>query len=206
MGLRAESQAEKTWFEERSATISSGIAKLTISGGNASEIKERSDRAEDAVCAVRAAISAGVVPGGTRIALDMALLLASELPAGDPAREIMMPSFMSLTHRLLENAGYNEEENFEVLSKLSNDPELIYDVEAQEYGKFMELGVFDATKAVSESLSNALALGGILGTLGGIVAFPRDNEFERDEAKKDEEFKRAVENPNAYDNPALRRR
>jgi len=206
MATRAESQAERTWFEERSATISSGIAKLTISGGNASEIKERSDRAEDAVCAVRAAISAGVVPGGTRIALDMALLLASDLPEGDAAREIMMPSLLSLTHRLLENAGYNEEENQEVLVKLIRDPELIYDIEAQEYGKFMELGVFDATKAVSESLSNALALGGILGTLGGIVAFPRDNEFERSEAKADNEYMRAVENPDAFQNPALRGR
>jgi len=206
MATRAESQAERTWFEERSATISSGIAKLTVSGGNASEIKERSDRCEDAVCAVRAAISAGVVPGGTRVFLDCALLLASQLPEGDAAREIMMPSFLSLTHRLLENAGYNEEENQEVLTKLIRDPELIYDIEAQEYGKFMELGVFDATKAVTESLSNALALGGILGTLGGIVAFPRDNEFERSEAKADNEYMRAVENPDAFQNPALRGR
>lgn len=206
MATRAESQAEKTWFEERSATISSGIAKLTVSGGNASEIRERCDRAEDAVCAVRAAISAGVLPGGTRIMLDMALLLAQELEDGDPAKEIMMPSFISLTKRLLENAGYNEEQTKTVIEKLAEDPELIYDVEAQEYGRFMDLGVFDATKAISESLSNALALGGILGTLGGIVAFPRDNEFEREEAKKDAEFKRACENPNAFDNPALRRK
>ena len=78
MQMRAESQAERTWLEERSATISSGIAKFTVSGGNASEIRERCDRAEDSVCAVRAAISAGVVPGGTRIALDLALLLAED--------------------------------------------------------------------------------------------------------------------------------
>lgn len=205
MQTRAESQAERNWFEERSATISCGIAKLTVSGGNASEIKERCDRAEDSVCAVRAAISAGVVPGGTRIALDMALLLAQELEEGDPAREIMMPSLISLTQRLLDNAGYNEDESQEILSTLAADPELIYDIEAQTYGKFMELGVFDATKAVSESLSNALALGGILGTLGGIVAFPRDEEFERGEAKKDSEFRRAVENPDAFTNPKFDR-
>ncbi len=205
MATRAESQAERTWFEERMATISSGIAKLTIMGGNASEIKERSDRAEDAVCAVRAAISAGVVPGGTRIALDMALLLAEKLPEGDAAREIMMPSLLSLTHRLLDNAGYNEEQNAEILTKLVEDPELIYDIENKTYGKFMELGVFDATKAVSESLSNALALGGILGTLGGIVAFPRDNEFERKEASLDEEWRKVSANPDAYQNPALNR-
>ena len=100
----------------------------------------------------------------------------------------MMPSLISLTSRLLDNAGYNEEESQKVISKLIEDPELIYDVEAQEYGRFMDLGVFDATKAVSESLSNALALGGILGTLGGIVAFPRDDEFERSEAKADNEY------------------
>ncbi len=205
MQKRAESQAERTWFEERIATISSGIAKLTISGGNASELKERSDRAEDSVCAVRAAISAGVLPGGTRIILDMASLLAQELPKGDAAREIMMPSFISLTHRLLDNAGYNEEEVDAILTKLTLNPELIYDIEAMEYGEFMKLGVFDATKAVSESLSNALALGGILGTLGGIVAFPRDAEFERKEASLDEEWRKVSMNSDAYQNPALNR-
>lgn len=205
MKTHAESKAEELWLEERIGKITNGIAKLTIMGGSNGELKEAHDRCEDAVCAVRSAISHGALPGGSRVAIDMALKLAEELPEGDPAREVLMPSLMSLIQRLLDNAGYNNEEMLEVIGKLTDDPDLVYDIENQKYGKAQELGLFDATKAVSESLSNAVSIANVLGTMGGMVCHPRDAEFERSEARADSEFTRAVENPNAFVNEANER-
>jgi chaperonin GroEL len=202
---QAESQAEKIWLQERLGKITNGIAKLTIYGGSNGELKEAHDRCEDAVCAVRAAIGHGALPGGTRVAIDLALKLSQELPEGDPAREVLMPSLMSLPLRLLDNAGYNSEETQQILSKLIAEPEYVYDIENQLFGKAEELGLFDATKAVSESLSNAVSIASVLGTMGGIVCHPRDSEFERAEARADSEFMRATENPNAYVNEANER-
>lgn len=201
----AESIAESGWLEERIGKITNGIAKLTISGGSNGELKEAHDRCEDAVCAVRSAITSGALPGGCRLSIDMALKLAEELEEGDPAREILMPSLMALPQRLLDNAGYHSDEIQEVIAKLIENPDFVYDIENEKYGKAEELGLFDATKAVSESLNNAVSIASILGTMGAIVCHPRDAEFERSEARADSEFMRVSENPNAYVNEANER-
>jgi chaperonin GroEL len=201
----SESKAEKIWLQERLGKITNGIAKLTIYGGSNGELKEAHDRCEDAVCAVRAAIGHGALPGGTRIAIDLALKLGEELAYGDPAREVLQPALMSLPLRLLDNAGYSAEETTAIITKLVANPELVYDVENERFGKAEELGLFDATKAVSESLSNAVSIASVLGTMGCIICHPRDGEFERSEAKADSEFIRNTENPNAFVNEANER-
>lgn len=205
MMKNAESQIEKILLTERLGKITNGIAKLTIYGGSNGELKEAHDRCEDAVCAVRSAITHGALPGGCRISIDMALLLARELEEGDPAREVLMPSLLALPNRLLDNAGYNEDEAGEVLKRLVNDPDVVYDIENQVFGSAQELGLFDASKAVSESLSNAVSIAGVLGTMGGLVCHPRDDVFERSEARADAEFGRAVDSPDAFVNEANER-
>ncbi len=202
---RAESLAEAGWLEERIAKITSGIAKLTVVGSNPSDIKERIDRCEDAICSIRSSITYGVLPGGGRIALDMALLLSQELENGDPAKEVLVPSLLAILNRLLDNAGYSEEEAAQVRSRLVENPEEIYDLEKQLFGVAEELGVFDSCKAVSEALRNSVEIAGVLGTLGGIVCHPRDAEFERSEAKLDSEWEKVSRDPEAYQNPALNR-
>ena len=202
---KAESKAESGWLDERIAKITSGIAKLTIIGSNPADIKERADRAEDAVCSIRSSITHGVVPGGARLALDMALKISEEYKEGDPAREVLQPSLIGILKRLLENAGYNEEEGKAVFLRLVENRDEVYDVENQVFGKAEELGIFDATKAVSEALRNSVEIAGVLGTLGGIVCHPRDNDFERKEASLDEEWRKVSQNPDAYQNPVLQR-
>lgn len=201
----AESKIEAIWLEERIGKITNGIAKLTIYGGSNGELKEAHDRCEDAVCAVRSAISHGALPGGCRISIDMALKLAETLPEGDAAREVLIPSLLSLPNRLLDNAGYSASEIEKVLEKLISDPNVVYDIENQAYGKAEDLGLFDATKAVEESLSNAVSIANVLGTMGGLVCHPRDEAFERDEARADSEFMRVTENPTMYRNEANER-
>lgn len=202
MVKNAESQAEKILLEERLGKITNGIAKLTIYGGSGGELKEAHDRCEDAVCAVRSTIGFGAVPGGCRLAIDMMVKLMSELEEGDPAREVLAPSLLALPTKLLDNAGYNSEEIEEIVTNLIKSPDVVYDVENQLLGKAEELGIFDATKAVSESLSNAVSIASVLGTMGGIVAYPRDDLFEREEARADSEFNKATQHPEQFVNEA----
>jgi chaperonin GroEL len=201
----SESKAEKIWLQERVALLTCGIAKFTIFAGSGADLKEKHDRVEDATMAMRSAIKHGCLPGGTRIAIDMAILLAQELPEGDPARDVLMESLLSLPKTLLDNAGHNPEEIAEVISKLIEHPELVYDVENDEYGSAETLGLFDSTKAVEESLLNAISIAGVLGTLGGIVVAPRDDEFERSEARADNEYMKAVNDPGQFKNEANER-
>jgi chaperonin GroEL len=201
----AEGAAEKILLEERIGKITNGIAKLTIYGGSNGELKEAHDRCEDAVCAVRSAITYGAVPGGCRLSIDMALKLQQELPDGDPAKEVLLPSLMALPMKLLDNAGYRDGQGEEIIEKLIENGDILYDIENELFGKAEELGLFDAAKAVSESLSNAVSIACILGTMGGIVAFPRDPVFERSEAKADSEYMKTVADPTQFVNEANER-
>jgi len=181
----AESIAEKTWLQERIGKITNGIARLTIYGGSTGELKEKHDRVEDAVLSCRSALTHGCLPGGARIAIDMAILLCTELPEGDPAMEVLSKALMSLPYKLLDNSGYNEEESKAIVNKLIDQSELVYDIENESFGNAIELGLLDSTKAVEDSLVNAISIATILGTMGGIVVFPRDDVHEREEASLD---------------------
>lgn len=199
----AESALERSWLEERLGKLTSGIAKLTIYGASGGELKEAHDRCEDAVCAVRAAISKGALPGGCRIAIDLAQICAGL--NNRIAEDVLIPALMSLPARLLDNAGHNSEEIESVVDTLLASTDSVYDVENQKFGRAEDLGIFDALPAVEEAIKNAIGIAGVMGTMGGIVAYPRDEQFERSEASADREFERAVNDPHSFKNEANER-
>lgn len=198
----AESEAERIWLEERLGKLTSGIAKLTILGGSNGELKEAHDRCEDAVCAVRAAISKGALPGGCRVLLDLFLYAKDTEDISIHVKSVLMPSLLAPITRLLNNAGLQDADSEKIITKLLENPETVYDVENQEFGTAEELGVFDSLPAVEQALKNATSIATVMGTLGGLIAYPRDDAFERSEAAADAEMNRMVENPTAYKNEA----
>lgn len=199
-----ESIAEGMWLDERIGKLTSGIVKLTISGGSNGELKEAHDRCEDAICASRNAIAKGCLPGGCRITIDMALeILKGDYP--EHVQDVLFPTLMTPIQRLLENAGYNGDEIQQITDHLIDNPEDVYDVENGVMGKSEELGIFDSVGAVEESLKNAVSIASVLGTLGGIVVFPRDNQFDREEGAQDSEFKRVIDSPHSYANESTDR-
>lgn len=58
------SEKEKEGLKERIAALTGGIATIYVGGDDMPEIKEKIDRYEDALNAVRAAVSEGITPGG----------------------------------------------------------------------------------------------------------------------------------------------
>lgn len=196
---------EKMILEERLGKLTSGIAKLKIYGGSDGELKEKHDRVEDAVCAVRNALTDGCLPGGCRTFIDLALFLVEKYDQKDVVNEVLFPSLLSPIKKLLDNIGYCEDEINEVLTNLIRSPDKVFDVSEQVYGSAEELGLYDAAGAVSKSLENAVSIAGVLGTLGGIVAFPRDDVMEREEAREVRDYNKAVENPESFTNEANER-
>jgi chaperonin GroEL len=67
-----ESNYDKEKLEERLAKFKGGIGLIKVGGGSEVEVGEIKDRVTDALCATRAAIAEGIVPGG-----GTALLYAS---------------------------------------------------------------------------------------------------------------------------------
>jgi len=204
-----ESVAASYDLKERIGKLTSGIAKLEIYAGSAGELKERHDRAEDAVCAVRAAINHGALPGGCRVLTDLAAKMyhhrSKDEQENRVAREVLGASLVAPLHKLLDNAGYNLEEVETIMATLLKDSNVVYDVEKQVFGSALELGVFDATKAVEEALKNAMSIASVMGVMGGLVCHPRDEVLERDEAGRERAYREAVENPHQYKNEANER-
>jgi len=199
---QSESKIEKILLEERLGKLTNGIAQLKIYGSSNAELKEKADRAEDAVCAVRAAIGHGCLPGGCRVLINLLIGLLAETENKEIMQDVLIPSLAAPFYKLLDNAGYNVDEQQEILGKLLENKDLVYDVENGVFGKAKDLGIFDATLAVEQALKNAVSIASVMGTLGGIVAFPRDGQLERQHALDEENFRQTLDNAENMRNEA----
>lgn len=199
---QSESKIEKLLLQEALGKLTSGIAQLKIFGASNGELKEKADRAEDAVCAVRAAIEHGCLPGGCRALVNLALALDGSDPV---IGQVVIPSLFAPFYRLLDNAGYDDDEVEEILGKMIKNKKNVYDVLNGVFGDPKKLGLFDAAPAVEQALKNAVSISSVMGTLGGIVAFPRDTNLERDNAMAENSFNRTLDNAGNLRNEANER-
>lgn len=188
----ATSELDRTLLRERVAKMTSGIAKLIVTGSSHGEIKEKRDRAEDAVCAVRGAIKHGALPGGGAVLSDLARHFAA-FPDDDRdetrvARLVISQALLEPVKRLYTNAGYNREDATKMACSLETDR--IYDVLERKWVNPFAGGVLDSVPAVKEAIRNSISIASLLGTCGGTVVFKRDGELERTEAKETADFLR----------------
>lgn len=202
----AASIAEKLDLEERLGKLTNGIAKLKIYGASNGEIKEKHDRCEDAVCAVRSAIKHGALPGGCRVLTNLVLDLDASYTESDRdynlVQTVIIPSLMEPLRRLLDNAGYNPEEIQKIITDYFLNTQKVYDIENMEFGDPFELGIFDASQAVIQALENSVSIASVMGNLGGIICSPRDNQLELQAWKEEQEFRRAVDHADEFVNEA----
>ena len=97
--------AYKIAHERRLALLAAKVAVVKVGANSEIELKEKSDRVEDAICATKAAIKEGIVPGG-----GIALLNAAEyIEETNEAEKILARSIISPYKIILENAGLKPE-------------------------------------------------------------------------------------------------
>lgn len=192
----AGSELEKSLIQERIGKITGGIAKLKVLAESSGASREKRDRAEDAVLAVRGAIKHGVLPGG-----GWALLrLCSIAEASEDAiiSNVLGNALTRPVEMLLENCGMNHEEVWDVITKLTSSP-LVYDALNGKFEDQDSTTVLDSTPAVLEATRNSISIAGLLGTLGGAVVQFRDLELERRESSDTQSFLRQAGEINPAD-------
>lgn len=198
---QAASQLDLSYYEERIGKLTGGIAKLRIIGSSNGELRERRDRAEDAICAVRGAIKHGYVPGGGWTLLKICHEMGK---SEDPViKSILIPALKTPVAKVFTNAGLTAAEAEEVITKISESISknelLVYDAYNHAYVQPYTMGILDSTPAVRDALRNSLSIATLLGTLGGTIVFARDRELERTEAQETSSFLRNADYP---ENPA----
>jgi chaperonin GroEL len=185
----AESKLEVSLLNERIAKLSGGLVKLIINGNSNGETKEKRDRLEDAICAVRTTLKHGCLPGG-----GFALLkIVNELEKINEDKsgvisDIIVPALKVPVEKLLHNSGLDLDEIDNTLKTIqgscsSNTP-YIYDSEDQEFRNPLDEKklILDSYLSVSESIKNSVSIACQLATLGGVVVFNRDDVLERGES------------------------
>ena len=89
-------------LEERKAMLSGSVGIVYVGADSKIELKEKKDRVEDAIYAVKAALKEGIVPGAGIALHDASDSIATN---GTPGGEILMRAIKAPYKKILENAG-----------------------------------------------------------------------------------------------------
>jgi chaperonin GroEL len=165
------SDYDREKLQERVAKLAGGVAVLKVGGATEVEVKERKDRVDDALNATRAAVEAGIVPGG-----GTALLLATqavEKVTNDNADiqagiNIIRRALESPLRQIAENAGV--EGSIVVGKVLDGKGKTGFDAQNEKYCDLIAAGIVDPAKVVTTALRDAASVAGLLITTEAMVA------------------------------------
>lgn len=162
-------------FEERLSKLQGGIATIYVGAGSEVELVEKKDRIEDAVCATKAAIEEGIVPGGgsmyiRALAKNLSLLLSGN-PDINTGINIVKNALMYPLKQICSNAGIPGDVVVEKLVHSHRQDRINYGYNAKTnlYGDLIEMGVIDPAKAVRVALENAASVAGLFLTTECVI-------------------------------------
>jgi chaperonin GroEL len=161
----AEQKGDRDFIKERIASLLGGIGVIHVGGNTDMEHKELYDRVDDAVCAVRSALSDGVVAGGG-VALAR---IAKNTGLGSIARDAMAEAMYTPLHQIMRNAGMPKKA-YHVMNMEGNDG---VNAKTGETGDMVDMGVIDPAKVTKEAIKNAISVAGTLLSTNAIVTMAR---------------------------------
>jgi len=133
-------------LEKRLARLSAKVAVVKVGANSDIELKEKQDRVEDAICATKAAIKEGIVPGGGIALLNAAVNIKEE----NETEKILTKAILAPFKTILENAGLNP-----VLPK--NNGEGV-DVVTGNMVNMVKSGIIDPLLVTKSALINAASV------------------------------------------------
>ena len=146
--LLSEKNANKVIkLEKRLAMLSAKIAIVKVGANSEIELKEKTDRVEDAICATKAAIKEGIVPGG-----GIALLnAATNLKAKSIGETVLLEAIKAPFKTILENAGV---ENVKTPTRKGQG----YNVVTGKMVNMTKSGIIDPLLVTKSALQNAASV------------------------------------------------
>jgi chaperonin GroEL len=151
-------------IQERITTLSSAIAVIRVGGATEIEVTEKRHRVEDALEAVRAAQSQGVVPGGGSTLLKAASNMELETANPDQTRgaQALLESCYAPITQILKNAEISSDIVINSLAFDDHGKNVGFNVRTEKFEDMLEAGVIDPAKTVKCALQNAASAAGTL--------------------------------------------
>ena len=134
-------------LEKRLAMLAAKIAIVKVGANSDIELKEKQDRVEDAICATKAAIKEGIVPGGGVALLNAALKMKEE----NVGEEVLGRAILSPYKTILTNAGYEE-------YRVSGSDGEGIDVVTGNMVNMIDSGIIDPLLVTKSALQNAASV------------------------------------------------
>jgi chaperonin GroEL len=166
------SSYEKDKIKERLAKLSGGVAVIKVGGASEVEVNEVKDRLNDALCATKAALEEGIVPGGGSALIHASKQLDGlKLPNFDQqvGVDAIRAALKQPCIQIAENAGEQGAVVVQTLLK-SADLALGFDAQKGEYVNMIEAGIIDPTKVIRTSLADAASVASLMTTTEAIIA------------------------------------
>ena len=154
---------DKTFLEEfnqlRLAKLTGGISTIKVGGTTELEMRERKDRIDDAVCATKAAIEEGIVPGGGVsfiIARDKVIRNLGRNPT--ECEMAVLNALFAVEDKIISNCGLDPEQ-----LKVINEEESFpinwgFDANRMIWTNMLESGIINPAKADRCAFENAFSI------------------------------------------------
>jgi chaperonin GroEL len=165
------SEYDREHLEKRRAALSGKVAVIKVGGATETEIEEKKFRVDDAVAAVKAAMSEGIVAGGgvTLINASSSVTQSTSDDTTVQAGKTLLLNALEQPFRILmTNSGLNPDEWLPQIKKGKpgqgvnvNEPTKLVDMKAA--------GVVDPARVTKEALQNAVSIAGTSMTMGALV-------------------------------------
>ena len=174
-----KSDYDKEKLQERLAKLAGGVAVLYVGAASEVEMKEKKDRVDDALCATRAAIEEGIVPGG-----GVAYIRAIESLEGIETVNADEKTGVAIVKRAIEeplrqivaNAG---KEGAVVVQKVREGKgDYGYNARADVYENLFAAGVVDPAKVTRVALENAASIAGMFLTTECVIVEKKEDKPE----------------------------
>ncbi len=171
------SDYDKEKLQERLAKLAGGVAVIKVGAPSETEMKEKKDRVDDALCATRAAIEEGIVAGGG-VAYIRAIKALDKVK-GETADEetgiqIVRRAIEEPLRQIVFNAG---KEGAVVVQKVAEGKgNFGYNARFDRYEDLMKAGVVDPAKVTRVALENAASIAGMFLTTECVIVEKKEDK------------------------------
>ncbi|MBO7437855.1 MAG: chaperonin GroEL [Bacteroidaceae bacterium] len=171
------SDYDKEKLQERLAKLSGGVAVIKVGAPSETEMKEKKDRVDDALCATRAAIEEGIVAGGG-VAYIRAISALDKLK-GENADEttgiqIIRRAIEEPLRQIVFNAG--KEGSVVVQKVIEGKGDFGYNARFDRYEDLVKAGVVDPAKVTRVALENAASIAGMFLTTECVIVEKKEDK------------------------------
>lgn len=160
---------------DRITKLSSKISVIYVGGNSETEVKEKKDRVEDAICATRAALEEGVVPGGGTAYIEAIPKLSSiaSTASGDllTGINIIRSAITKPLYTIADNAGVEGGVIVRDVLKYAEESEesIGYNAKTGTYEDMFKAGIIDPAKVSRVALENAASIASLILTAGCVI-------------------------------------